>query len=106
VYLSSEETLSLLGSMDAALIKSLDVITSPSSKYDVDARTVVNSNTTRAVSVGGKGSVRRTYEQVVYAKHRIGTSHFYKNDWLNAYGSYSFSPRKEYKEDDNNTRFF
>ncbi|MFT4942946.1 MAG: hypothetical protein ACI8RH_000683 [Flavobacteriales bacterium] len=106
VYLSSEETLSLLGSMDAALIKSLDVITNPSSKYDADAGTVVNINTTRAVVVGYKGSVNGTYEQAVYAKQRIGTSHFYKNDWLNAYGSYSFSPRKEYKEDDNNTRFF
>ena len=106
VYLSAEETLSLLRSTDATLITSVEVLTNPSSKYDAEAGTVININTTRAIAVGYKGSVNGTYEQAVYAKYRLGTAHFYKNDWLNAYGSYSFSPRKEFKEDDNNTRFF
>ncbi len=106
VYLSGQEIQSLLGSTDASLIKSVEVITNPSSKYDADAATVININTTRAIAIGYKGAVSGTYEHAVYSKYRIGTSHFYKNDWLNAYGSYSFSPRKEYKEDDNNTRFF
>lgn len=106
VYLSAEETLSLLRSTDATLIKSIEVLTNPSSKYDAEAGTVININTTRAIAVGYKGSVNGTYEQAVYAKYRLGTAHFYKNDWLNAYGSYSFSPRKEIKEDDNNTQFF
>ena len=106
VYLSSEETLSLLESTNASLIKSVEVITNPSSKYDADATTVLNINTTRAVAVGYKGSISGSYQQAVYAKYNLATSHFYKNNWLNAYASYSYAPRKEFKEDENNTRFF
>ena len=106
VYLSGEETLSLLESTNGSLIKSVEVITNPSSKYDADATTVLNINTTRAVAVGYKGSASGVYQQGVYAKYNLATAHFYKNDWLNAYGSYSYSPRKEFKEDENNTRFF
>ena len=106
VYLSSKETLSLLESTNGSLIKSVEVITNPSSKYDADATTVLNINTTRAVAVGYKGSASGVYQQAVYAKYNLATAHFYKNDWLNAYGSYSYSPRKEFKEDENNTRFF
>jgi hypothetical protein len=106
VYLSGEETLSLLQSTNASLIKSVEVITNPSSKYDADATTVLNISTTRAVAVGYKGSVSGAYQQAVYAKYNLATAHFYKNNWLNAYASYSYAPRKEFKEDENNTRFF
>jgi len=106
VYLSGEETLSLLESTNASLIKSVEVITNPSSKYDADATTVLNINTTRAVAVGYKGSASTTYEQSVYAKYNIATTQFYKNKWLTSYANYSYAPRKEFKEDQNNTRFF
>ena len=56
--------------------------------------------------MGYKGSVSGRYEQAIFPKYNLATSHFYKNDWLNFYGSYSFSPRKEFKEDDNFVRFF
>ena len=42
----------------------------------------------------------------IFAKYNVATSHFYKNNWINLYGSYSFSPRKELKRDDNDIRFF
>lgn len=106
VYLSSAEVTSLLQNVDASIIKSIEVITNPSAKYDAEAGTVLNIITSRAISVGYKGSVNGTYEQAVFPKYSFGTAHFYKNDWLNFYGSYSFSPRKEFKEDDNYTRFF
>jgi len=106
VYLSGEETRSLLESTSATLLKSVEVITNPSSKYDADATTVINLNTTKAVAVGYKGSASTTYEQSVYAKYNIATSQFYKNKWLNGYANYSYAPRKEFKEDQNNTRFF
>ncbi len=106
VYLSTYELTSLLKSMDASIIKSIEVITNPSSKYDAEGNSVLNIHTSKAVSVGYKGSVNATWEQAVYSKYRFSTSQFYKNDWLNAYVNYSFSPRKEYKHDDNYIRFF
>lgn len=106
VYLSSSEVASLLENMDAAYIKSIEVITNPSAKYDADAGTVLNIVTSKAISIGYKGSVDATYEQGIYPKYKFGTSHFYKNNWLNVYASYTFGKRKEYKEDDSYIRFF
>jgi hypothetical protein len=106
VYLSSSELASLLKSMDASNIKSIEVITNPSAKFSAEATTVINIITSKAVSVGYKGSVNATWEQARYSKYRFSTAQYYKNDWLNMYASYSFSPRKDYKQDDNYIRFF
>ncbi|HBY68757.1 MAG TPA: TonB-dependent receptor, partial [Flavobacteriaceae bacterium] len=75
-------------------------------KYDGATGTVLNINTSRAISIGYKGSVNGSYNQGTYPKYRLGTSHFYKNDWINFYGSYGFNTRKNLKEDENFTRFF
>ncbi len=106
VYLSSSELASLLKDTDASSIKSIEVITNPSSRYDAEASTVLNIITSKAISTGYKGSINTIYEQAIFSKYRFSTSHFYKNDWLNMYASYSFSPRKEFKQDDNYIRFF
>ncbi len=106
VYLSSSEVVSLLRSIDASFIKSVEVITNPSAQFDAEAGVALNIITSKAISIGYKGSVNGTYEQGVYSKYNIGTSHFYKNKWINFYGSYGFSPRKDFKEDENRIRFF
>lgn len=106
VYLPTSEVISLLENIDAANIKSVEVITNPSSKYDAEAGTVLNIITSKAISIGYKGSVNATYEEAIYPKYRLGTSHFYKNNWLNVYASYTYGKRKEYKEDENYIRFF
>lgn len=106
VYLSTSEVASLLQNTDASSIKSVEVITNPSSKYDAEAGTVLNIVTSKAISIGYKGSVNANYEQGVYPKYKFGTSHFYKNNWLNVYTSYTYGKRKEYKEDNNYIRFF
>ena len=106
VYLSSSELVSLLKSMDASIVKSVEVITNPSAKYDAEGNSVLNIQTSKAVLPGYKGSVNATWEQAVFSKYNFSTSHFYKNDWLNMYVNYDFSPRKDYKHDDNYIRFF
>ncbi len=106
VYLTSTELAGLLKSMDASDIKEIEVITNPSAKYDAEGSSVLNIITTKVVSIGYKGSVNTTWEQATFSKYLFGTSHFYKNDWLNLYANYSYSPRKEFKQDDNYIRFF
>ncbi|MDN3723056.1 TonB-dependent receptor [Aequorivita sp. SDUM287046] len=106
VYLSSSEVYSLLQNTDASAIKSVEVITNPSAKYDADAAIVLNIITSKPISIGYKGSIDATYEQAIYPKYNLGTSHFYKNNWLNLYASYSFGERKEYKEDVNYIKYF
>jgi hypothetical protein len=98
VYLSASEVISLLKNVDASAIKAVEVITNPSAKYDAEAGAVLNIVTSRAISIGYKGSVNARYEQAVYPKYSLGTSHFYKNNWVNLYAGYSFNPQKEYKD--------
>ncbi|MFC7356195.1 outer membrane beta-barrel protein [Jejudonia soesokkakensis] len=106
VYLSSAEVVTLLQNTDASAIKSVEVITNPGASYDAESGSVLNIVMSKAISVGYKGSVSGRYEQAVFPKYSATTSHSYKNKWLNFFGSYSFSPRKEFKEDENFTRFF
>jgi hypothetical protein len=106
VYLSSSEVVSLLRSIDASFVKSIEVITNPSAQFDAEAGVALNIITSKAISIGYKGSVNGTYEQGIFAKYNIGTSHFYKNKWINFYGSYGFSPRKDFKNDENRMRYF
>ncbi|MEM0517470.1 TonB-dependent receptor domain-containing protein [Aequorivita flava] len=106
VYLSAAEVASLLENTDATNIKSVEVITNPGSKYDAEAGTILNIVTTKAISIGYKGSVNATYTQGIFPKYSFGTSHFYKNNWLNLYGSYTYNTKKEFKEDESYLRFF
>jgi len=106
VYLSSSEVASLLSNVDASSIKSIEVITNPSAKYEAEAGTVLNIITSKAISIGYKGSVNGRWEQAVFPKYNLGTSHYYKNNWINFYGSYSISPRKEHKDQEGFIRFF
>lgn len=106
VYLSSEEIVSLLSSLDASVVKQVEVITNPSSKYDAETGAVLNIVTSKAVSIGYKGFVSTNYEQGVFSKYRFTTAHFYKNNWVNLYGSYTYAPRKEHKKDETKNRYF
>lgn len=106
LYLSASETFTFLQNFDAASIKQIEVITNPSSQFDAEAGAVLNIITTKAVLPGYKGSINTTYEQAIFAKYLIGTAHYFKNNWVNIYGSYSFSPRKENKDQDSFIRFF
>ncbi len=106
VYLSPTEVVSLLQNTDASNIKNVEVITNPSATYDGATGTVLNINTSKAIAIGYKGSVNTNYTQGVFPKYSIGTSHFYKNKWLNFYGGYGFNRRKNFKEDLGFIRFF
>lgn len=106
VYLSSSEVITLLQNTDASNIKHIEVISEPSAKYDADAESVINITTSKAISVGYKGSINGSYLQGVYPTYTLGTLHFYKNNWINVSAAYSYSDLKSFKEDDSHIRFF
>ncbi len=43
--------------------------------------------------------------QAIFPKYQLGTSHYYKTEDLNVFANYSFSPRKEFKEDESYINF-
>tara|TARA_B110000503_G_scaffold128001_1_gene198432 strand:+ start:16174 stop:18570 length:2397 start_codon:yes stop_codon:yes gene_type:complete len=105
LYLSAQETQVFLQNLDAALIKSIEVITNPGAEMDAESSTALNINTTKTLNPGYKGSATSRYRQGVFAKYQLSTTHFYKNQWLQMYASYSVSPEKNNKDQSSYIRF-
>ena len=105
VQLSASELQTLLENYSAENIRAVEVITTPPARYDAEGGAVLNIITSKGISLGYKGSVDVAYTQAVFPKYNFGTSHYYKNNKLNLFANYSFSPRKEFKEDDSYINF-
>lgn len=106
VYLTSDELNQLLSGYSANNITTVEVITVPPAQYDADGAAIININTSKGISLGYKGSLTADYTIDTFAKYQLGTSHFYKNNWLNVYANYNYNPRKDYKEDESQIGFF
>ncbi|MBQ4913356.1 TonB-dependent receptor [Maribacter sp. MMG018] len=105
VQLSSEEIRSLLENYQGENIKSIEVINNPPAKYDAEGGAVLNIVTSKNISLGYKGNISTNYTQGVFSKFNFGTSHFYKTKKLNLNASYSYAPRKDFKDLINETNF-
>lgn len=106
VYLTNDELNQLLQGYSADNIKSVEVITNPPASYDAEGVAVININTSKGISLGYKGNVNGQWTQGTFTKYQVGTSHFYKNNWLNIYTNYNYNPRKDLKKDDSEIGFF
>ena len=106
VYLTSDELQQLLEGFSGENVKSVEVITTPPAKYDAEGGAILNIVTSKNLSIGYKGSVHGSNTQAIVPKYSVGTSHYYKNDWLNAYAGYTFNSRFDYKRDEDQVRFF
>lgn len=97
VQLSAEEVRNLLENYQGENIKSIEVISNPSARYDAEGGAVLNIITSKNISLGYKGNINTTYTQGVFSKYNFGTSHFYKTKKLNLNLSYGFAPRKDFE---------
>jgi len=106
VYLDDRELKNLLENFAGNNIASIEVITNPSAKYDAEGGAVLNIITSKNISIGYKGAVNGTWEDAIFPKYTLGTSHYYKNNVVDFYAGYSFNPRKDYKRSDSYVNFF
>ncbi|MGS2761521.1 outer membrane beta-barrel protein [Sinomicrobium sp. M5D2P9] len=106
VYLNGDELQNLLENYPGTNIRSVEVITNPSSKYEGEDGAVLNIITSKNISLGYKGSVNVHWTEAIFPKYNFGTDHYYKNNFLNLFASYSYGLRKEYKHDKSYFNFF
>lgn len=99
VQLTSSELQTLLENYSAENIESVEVITNPPAQYDAEGGAILNIITSKTISPGYKGSVNTALTQAIYPKYSLGTSHYQRGEKLNLFANYSFSPRKEFKND-------
>ncbi|MEO0902923.1 MAG: outer membrane beta-barrel protein [Bacteroidota bacterium] len=105
VQLSSQEVQDLLQGFSGANIKSVEVITNPSARYDAEDGPILNIVTSKPITPGYKGSVNGSITQAVFPKYTFGTSHYYKTKKLNLFANYSISPKKEIRRTDKGINF-
>ncbi len=105
IYLSASELKTLLESYSAENIKSIEIITNPPAKYDAEGGAILSIHTSKAIAAGYKGSLEGNYTQSIYPKFQLGTSHYFQGEKLNVFANYSYSHRREYKNDDSYINF-
>lgn len=105
VQLSSTELSELLESSSANSIKSVEVITNPSARYDADSGVVINIVMAKNLITGYRGSVFNNFTQGVFPRYNVGTSHFFKNEKFNLNLNYSYTGSKINRNNDDTVNF-
>lgn len=100
VQLSNEELVQLLEGSSANSIKSVEVITNPSAKYDAESGVVINIVMSKNLIAGYNGSVSGNFEQGVFPRYQGGMNHFFKSDKVNLFASYTYSHNKTNRNDE------
>ena len=105
VQLSQDEILDLLKGLDGNAISSVEVIPVPPASFEAEDGPVLNIRTRQNIVPGYKGSVRGQYTQAVFPKYSFSTSHYYKGEKFGIFANYSISPRKTFRELENDVNF-
>ncbi|MFK7781547.1 MAG: TonB-dependent receptor [Psychroserpens sp.] len=105
VNLSSEDLNQLLTGSSANAIKSVEVITNPSARYDAESGVVINIVMSKNLVTGYRGSVFTNYTQAVFPRYTAGTSHFFKNENISLNVNYSYSKDKINRDNDDTVNF-
>ncbi|WP_299332976.1 outer membrane beta-barrel family protein [uncultured Psychroserpens sp.] len=105
VHLSSEDLNQLLEGSSANAIKSVEVITNPSARYDAESGVVLNIVMSKNLVTGYRGSVSTNYTQAVFPRYNAGTSHFFKNEDISLNVNYSFTKDKINRDGDDTVNY-
>jgi iron complex outermembrane recepter protein len=95
--LSAADISSLLKSLPANSVSKIEIVRSPSAKFDAaSSGGIVNIVLKKGVKLGTNGSVDASYFQGVYATESIGFSVNKSENKLNTYLSYNFTNRESF----------
>ncbi len=106
VNLTSSELSELLEGSSASAIKSVEVITNPSARYDADSGVVINIVMSKNLITGYSGNVFANVTQGVFPRYNAGMSHFFKSEKINFFANYSYTDSKVNRNDTHNINYF
>lgn len=106
VNLTSSELSELLEGSSASAIKSVEVITNPSARYDADSGVVINIVMSKNLITGYSGNVFANVTQGVFPRYNAGMSHFFKSEKINFFANYSYTDSKINRNDTHNINYF
>lgn len=89
-YLSGKELTDLLKSLPSSSIRSIEIMNSPTSKYDASGSAgIINIKTNKSQALGFNGSITTGVAYGISIKQNKDLSLNYRSDKVNIYGSYS-----------------
>ena len=105
VHISTNEVVQLLEGTTASNIKSVEVITNPSARYDAESGVVINIVMSKALVSGYNGSIFSNVTQGVFPKSSWGTSNYFKGKNIGFFANYSYNDRKDNRNDRETIQF-
>lgn len=106
INLPQNDIINLLAGSSASNVKSIEVITNPPSKYSAEGGMIIDIKMSKNLIAGYNGGVFNRYKQGVYAKHTLGTDHYFKGNKSDFSLNYSYSRDKNIRRHIDIVNFF
>lgn len=106
VNIPERDVINLLSGSSASNVEAIEVITSPPAKYSAEGGLLIDIKMKSNLVAGYNGSVYNRYIQGVFAKHTLGTDHFFKGKKTDFSLDYSFQNNKNLARYIDITNFF
>ncbi|MDF3077932.1 MAG: hypothetical protein K0S09_1821 [Sphingobacteriaceae bacterium] len=91
-YLSNADVANMLRNMQSSQIESIELVTSPSAKYDAAGTSgIINIKTKKSKNLGLNGTLTAGAGYGQTSKYNGGTTLNYRNNKLNFFGNYNYS---------------
>ncbi|MHA4843281.1 outer membrane beta-barrel protein [Flavitalea antarctica] len=93
--LSGSDLAAYLKTLQSSSIEAIEIITSPSAKYDAAGNAgIINIKLKKNKAYGTNGSVNAGFNQGIYPKYIGGLSLNHRNKYINFYGNYNYNNSK------------
>lgn len=106
INLPKSDIINLLAGSSANNVESVEVITNPPAKYSAEGGMLINIKMKKNLIAGYNGSIYNRYTQGVFAKHTLGTDHFFKGKKTAFSINYTYGRNKQLNRYTDITNFF
>lgn len=106
VNIPEKDIINLLSGSSASKVEAIEVITNPPVKYSAEGGLLIDIKMKANLVAGYNGSVYNRYTQGVFAKHTLGTDHFFKGNKTDFSLAYSVRNNKDLVRYSDITNFF